>query len=79
MRDQKVCMKCDNREIAQIPGGTAWNGRPNKMKINNFKMIPVVRYICLSCGYTEEYIDNKEDLERVRSQFFTPEKDNDFV
>lgn len=79
MRDNKLCIKCKGAEIAKVPGGSAWNGRPNKLKINEFKYLPVERCVCLKCGYTEEYISQKSDLDLIRKKFYRSEKDNDFV
>ena len=31
--------------------------------------IPVIRYVCLSCGYVENWVENPEQLEKLRRSF----------
>lgn len=69
MKNTHVCPKCNSTSVAKIPGGTNWNGRNNKLEINSFKAVPVFRYVCTSCGFTEEWIDTGKDLDTVAKKF----------
>lgn len=31
--------------------------------------IPVIRYVCCSCGYAENWVENEEELEEIRKTF----------
>jgi hypothetical protein len=33
------------------------------------KKIPVTRYVCASCGFTEEWIEPGEDLDAVKENY----------
>ena len=34
-----------------------------------FGKIPVIRYVCCSCGYAENWVENEEELEEIRKTF----------
>ena len=31
--------------------------------------IPVARYVCRGCGYVEDWVESRRDLERLRKAF----------
>ena len=33
------------------------------------RKIPVIRYVCCSCGYAENWVENEEELEEIRKTF----------
>ena len=68
MKNSKLCPKCESSNILRLDGSVAAYGAGNNAMIGNtiFSAIPVARYICCNCGYTEEWID-KEDLPKVQS------------
>ena len=68
MKNTHTCPKCNSLDLLSIPGGTTWNGRPNKVMVNSFKWLPVTRLVCGDCGYTEEWIDSS-DLPKLKKQF----------
>lgn len=37
--------------------------------IRYFGKIPVIRYVCCSCGYAENWVENEEELEEIRKTF----------
>ena len=34
-----------------------------------FGKIPVIRYVCCSCGYAENWVEKEEELEEIRKTF----------
>lgn len=68
MKNSKICPKCNSSDIRRVNGSTRGYGAGNNILIGMtiFSSINVARYVCLNCGYTEEWID-KEDIERLKN------------
>lgn len=62
MKNTKICPKCQNVDIVRI-------ARPNNSIIPGFGGVILSKYICLNCGYLEEWIEVKEDLEKIKKKF----------
>ena len=67
MKHTKVCPKCGSRDIILIEGYKGPYGTGNNIQVGftTFSAIPVDRYLCGKCGYSEEWI-RSEDIERAR-------------
>lgn len=67
MKNQKVCPKCGGTDIVIKDGYAGPYGAGNSIMtgISFFSAVNVDRYICCSCGYTEEWI-NMEDMEKIK-------------
>ena len=68
MKVTKTCPKCGSGDIVRIDGYTGAYGSGNNVMTGNtiFSTVNVNRYICLSCGFTEEWID-KEELNKIKT------------
>ena len=68
MNRTRICPKCGSNEIYVIDGYTGPYGSGNNVMIGAtvFSAVKVNRYICCTCGFTEEWI-NREDLPKVRT------------
>lgn len=72
MRNTKTCPKCQGTEIVRIPG---WLGPlgigpyANLINISWFRGIEVTRYLCASCGFTEEWVEGERNLELLREEY----------
>ena len=68
MKITKTCPKCHSDDIVRIDGYTGPYGSGNNIMtgITVFSGVDVNRYICCSCGYTEEWIDN-EDIKKIKN------------
>ncbi|MBE6636537.1 MAG: hypothetical protein E7618_01895 [Ruminococcaceae bacterium] len=68
MKYSKVCPKCRQSDIVRIDGYTGAYGTGNNVMVGQtiFSAVNVHRYICCSCGFTEEWID-REDIEKVKT------------
>ena len=68
MKNSKTCPKCGCYEIVRVEGSAGPYGSGNNIMIGAtiFSAINVNRYVCLNCGYSEEWID-KEDLDKLKN------------
>lgn len=66
MKKSKICPKCNSNQVLRFDGYVGSYGSGNNLMVGAtvFSAVNVNRYICCSCGYTEEWIDT-EDLEKV--------------
>lgn len=67
MKNTRRCPKCNSGDIVRIDGhaGAYASGNNIMLGATIFSAVNVNRYICCSCGYTEEWID-REDIEKVK-------------
>ncbi len=68
MKDSKICPKCQSADIVRIDGYAGAYGTGNNIMVGKsiFSAVNVNRYICCSCGYTEEWIDQC-DIDKIRN------------
>ena len=68
MKNTKSCPKCRGRDIYVVDGyaGAYGSGNNVMVGITIFSAVKVDRYICMTCGFTEEWI-NREDLPAIRN------------
>lgn len=70
MRNTHACPKCRSTVILQIPGVGAY-GVGNNIPVgwSNFSAVLVTRYLCASCGFSEEWVDDKAGLEKLSAKY----------
>ena len=68
MKNTKICPKCGSTDIVRFDGYTGAYGSGNNLMTGNtvFSTVNVNRYVCCTCGFTEEWIDRK-DMEKVKN------------
>lgn len=71
MKTGRGCPKCQGNRIARIEGRTGAYGAGNNitMGFTTFSSVGVTRYLCGGCGYSEEWIDDPEDLRKVYAKY----------
>ena len=71
MKTTSKCPKCASSEIVRIPGRTGAFGSGNNIPLGTtvFSSIPVSRYLCSRCGYSEEWVDSDSDLQKLRDKY----------
>ncbi|MGA7789374.1 MAG: hypothetical protein WCA56_14550 [Xanthobacteraceae bacterium] len=71
MRNSKTCSKCQSSDIVRIPGKHYGFGAGNIIKtgFGTIGAIKVTRYLCASCGFSEEWIDSPDDIAKLKRQF----------
>ena len=70
MRNSGKCIKCQSADVLRVPDkmkGTYGNSIPVSM----FRVAGVTRYVCASCGYSEDWIDSAEDLAKIKLKYAT--------
>lgn len=67
VKNTKICPKCNSSDILIVDGYAGAYGSGNNIMTGAtiFSAVKVNRYVCCSCGYTEEWI-NREDIEKVK-------------
>ncbi len=70
MKNTGICPKCNCNDILKIKGKAGAYGSGNNIQVGLtiFSAVLVDRYVCCSCGYSEEWI-NKEDIQTLKDRF----------
>ena len=68
MKNTKKCEKCNSNDILRIEGEVGVHGVGNNIStgFTIFNAVLVTRYLCCECGYSEEWIDDEEDIKKLR-------------
>ncbi len=67
MKTTHVCPKCGSADILIFDGGVGPYGVGNNIcaGATTFSAVPVDRYVCCGCGFTEEWI-RTEDIDKLK-------------
>ena len=68
MKKSCICPKCGSSDVFIIDGHAGRYGTGNNIEngLTVFTYIPVDRYVCGKCGFTEEWI-RQEDIDNARN------------
>jgi predicted RNA-binding Zn-ribbon protein involved in translation (DUF1610 family) len=68
MKNTHTCPKCESTKIVRVPGD---RGQDHMVvgPLGVLTSIPVTRFVCCKCGYSEEWIESDGDLERVKERY----------
>jgi predicted RNA-binding Zn-ribbon protein involved in translation (DUF1610 family) len=71
MKNTKTCPKCGGTAILRIEGPVGAYGSGNNISAGwtIFSAVPVTRYLCATCGFSEEWIDSTDDLATLRKKY----------
>ena len=71
MRNSKTCTKCRSGDVVRIPGSVGAYGAGNCIPIGRTVMssVPVTRYLCAACGFSEEWIDSADDIAKIKKKY----------
>ena len=72
MRHGKPCPKCNSISIIRIPGVVLGYGAGNNIPMHRkwfAKPVLVTRYMCEACGFSEEWIDDPDDIAKIKAGF----------
>ncbi|MBU5484386.1 hypothetical protein KQI86_08605 [Clostridium sp. MSJ-11] len=71
MKNTSICPKCNSNSILRIPGkaGSYGSGNIIMTGFTVLSAIKITRYLCCDCGYSEEWIDDKEDIKILIDTF----------
>lgn len=68
VKNSKCCPKCSSHNIVRVPDD-AHRYLANSLcitKVVTVERIPVVRYVCCDCGYVENWIENKHEMDKIK-------------
>ena len=72
MKNSTNCIKCQGEEILKIRGKRMPHGGGNYIDTDEaFYSVKVTRYLCVSCGYSEEWVDNQMDRNKLKEKYGT--------
>ena len=68
MKNTRICPKCQSSDIVRIDGYTGPYGTGNNVMtgMTLFSAVNVNRYVCCTCGFTEEWVD-REDIDAIKN------------
>ena len=71
MMTTNACPKCNSANILHIPVKKGKMGKWNNSVIwlSAVKYVEITRLVCENCGYSEEWITNKENLKKLRDKY----------
>ncbi|VYU30152.1 hypothetical protein [Clostridium tertium] len=70
MKNNKVCPKCSSNKILRIEGTTGVYGVGNNIPAGFLKgTVNVSRYLCCNCGFIEEWVEDKSDIEKLIKEY----------
>ena len=71
MKNSNSCSKCQSNDIAVIEGYTGAYGAGNNILTGAtvFSGVKVTRFLCLNCGFSEEWVESKDDLEKIKRKY----------
>lgn len=70
MKNTLKCPKCSSTDLIFIPGPTDGGVFDNSVRtgLTVFSAVPVNRYVCGECGYSEEWV-NLEDIPKLQKKY----------
>lgn len=70
MKNTNKCPKCGSSDIIKVPGYAGAYGSGNNIMVGmTIKFaVPVDRYLCADCGYSEEWVDI-DNIDKIKKKF----------
>lgn len=75
MKHSGLCPKCGGKEVLRIPDNPLRHASGNNIYTTTATLagkIPVIRYVCAQCGYTENWVEQRAQLQRLKERFGQP-------
>ena len=72
MKNTGRCPKCGSRDILRVPDHPGRYASGSNIYTSSFTLlgkIPVIRYVCLDCGYVENWVETAEQWEALHRAF----------
>jgi predicted nucleic-acid-binding Zn-ribbon protein len=79
MKNSQLCPKCDSYDVIRINGGSAWTGYQNFIRASSIKMVHVTRYLCVTCGFSEEWVEDPKGIELLVKKYGKDNSGSQFV
>lgn len=70
MKNTGLCPKCGSKDLLLVPGKAGAYGSGNNIMTGHsiFSAVLVNRYVCCTCGFTEEWVD-LEDIPKLKEKY----------
>lgn len=70
MKNTGLCPKCGSKDLLLVPGKAGAYGSGNNIMAGHsiFSAVLVNRYVCCTCGFTEEWVD-LEDIPKLKEKY----------
>lgn len=70
MKNPHKCPKCGSNELGKVPGSARAYGVGNNIVVGltYFSAVLVDRYVCCSCGFSEEWI-NQAGIQKLKKKY----------
>lgn len=69
MKNTHHCPKCNSSDIIKIAGPASVGYTQNKVPTGWMSSGNVDRYVCMNCGYTEEWLAKDVNLNKLRKKW----------
>lgn len=79
MKISNTCVKCQSSNLRKISGKFPMSKINNIVKVGPFKNVYVTTFVCVECGYLEEWIEKQEDLEYLAKKANETDDFSNFV
>lgn len=63
----RLCGKCKSEKFVKVDNTTGQQF--NRIKTGLITIADISRYVCCECGFTEEWIENIEDLKKLEEKY----------
>ena len=64
MKNTKTCPKCQSKEVVIVEVAVG-----EGIRLDGFFDARMKRYACLSCGFSEEWVADAQNLSKVRESY----------
>ena len=72
MKNTGACPKCGSADIVRVPDNSHRHASGNNIytsKLTLVGKIPVIRYVCCACGYTENWVETARERNENQRTF----------
>ena len=67
MRNTRSCPKCQSTDVVRIE--SPQDGSANVISTGWFSAARVTRHLCAKCGFSEEWIEDPDDLAKLVAKY----------
>jgi predicted nucleic-acid-binding Zn-ribbon protein len=69
MKHSNLCPKCNFTDIIRIPARIPATTSENIIQVGLMtRAVRVTRYVCATCGFSEEWIESLDEIEKLRNR-----------
>jgi len=67
MKNIRTCPKCQSKVFIKVDNSRGQQFNP--IKTGTLTVAEISRYVCCDCGFIEEWIENKDDLKKIKEKY----------